>query len=49
MRVAGEVGRAGKADTDTEERMVDAQGPAELACHSPVVGDGSIKPHAISL
>jgi hypothetical protein len=45
--VAGEVGRPGKAQT--EEGMVDAQGPAELACHLPVVGDGSIKPHATSL
>lgn len=30
VRVAGEVGRPGKANT---EGMVDAQGSAELACH----------------
>lgn len=39
VRVTGEVGRPGKAGTDTEERMVDAQGPAELVCHPPVVVD----------
>lgn len=47
VRVIGEVGRPGKADT--EEEMVDAQGPTELACHSPMVGNGSIKHHATSL
>lgn len=47
VRVAGEA--EGPGEADPEERMADAQGPAELACHPPGVGDGFLKPHTTSL